>query len=123
MGCAPATPEVDRAIKAALIAYIDFIAADPLRHVPLLNAGHCGICGKALTDPESMAAGIGPECIKMFSLLVEVAHAQADAVLADIKELRRKMQQAHPDHGGDPAEFIEIRKEFERLKKSQREAA
>jgi Family of unknown function (DUF6011) len=29
--------------------------------------GHCGCCGRALTDEESRARGIGPECIKKYS--------------------------------------------------------
>lgn len=28
------------------------------------HEGQCGRCGRALTDPESIARGIGPECIK-----------------------------------------------------------
>jgi hypothetical protein len=27
-------------------------------------AGSCRICGRTLTDPDSLAAGIGPECAK-----------------------------------------------------------
>lgn len=28
------------------------------------ESGHCGKCGAALTDPESLSRGIGPVCIK-----------------------------------------------------------
>ena len=28
----------------------------------LVAAGRCRICGRILTDPESIAAGIGPDC-------------------------------------------------------------
>ena len=28
------------------------------------NAGKCGRCGRALTTPESIARGLGPECVK-----------------------------------------------------------
>jgi hypothetical protein len=28
--------------------------------------GHCGCCGRSLTDPDSIARGIGPECIKTY---------------------------------------------------------
>ena len=31
------------------------------------NAGQCGKCSRVLTDPESIARGIGPECWKMIS--------------------------------------------------------
>jgi hypothetical protein len=29
------------------------------------HAGHCGKCGRTLTDPESIQRGIGPECWQM----------------------------------------------------------
>lgn len=28
----------------------------------LVRAGRCRRCGRALTDPESIAAGVGPDC-------------------------------------------------------------
>lgn len=28
------------------------------------HSGHCGLCGRALTDPHSRERGIGPECVK-----------------------------------------------------------
>ena len=31
-------------------------------------AGHCGKCGRTLTDPASIQRGIGPECWKMVSV-------------------------------------------------------
>jgi hypothetical protein len=30
----------------------------------LLHEGRCGRCGRALTDPDSIKTGIGPECVK-----------------------------------------------------------
>jgi hypothetical protein len=32
----------------------------------IMHAGKCGCCGRKLTTPASLAAGIGPECIKHF---------------------------------------------------------
>lgn len=39
-------------------------AADPNYYRALFGQhdGHCGICGRALTDPASRDRGIGPEC-------------------------------------------------------------
>lgn len=33
----------------------------------LLHAGKCGRCGRTLTDPESIASGIGPDCREKMS--------------------------------------------------------
>jgi hypothetical protein len=30
----------------------------------LINAGRCWRCGRTLTDPASVLAGIGPDCAK-----------------------------------------------------------
>lgn len=32
------------------------------------HEGKCGKCGRALTDPESINRGIGPECAKQFAM-------------------------------------------------------
>lgn len=32
------------------------------------HTGRCGYCGRPLTDPESMARGIGPTCLKHLGL-------------------------------------------------------
>jgi Family of unknown function (DUF6011) len=29
-----------------------------------MHTGHCGFCGRALTDPKSKEIGIGPECLR-----------------------------------------------------------
>lgn len=33
-------------------------------HATLDHMGKCGRCGRALTHPESIATGLGPECVK-----------------------------------------------------------
>lgn len=51
-------------IKAAL----DTIERDPLAAIKAhgIATGSCGCCGRELTDPESIAAGIGPICAAKF---------------------------------------------------------
>lgn len=41
-------------------------------------SGHCARCGRALTDPRSVAAGIGPKCAKRIA-------AQAKVIVATHK--------------------------------------
>jgi hypothetical protein len=44
------------------------IAADAMAASALYGkvSKHCGVCGAALTDPESLERGIGPVCYKKF---------------------------------------------------------
>jgi hypothetical protein len=42
--------------------------------------------------------------------------AEKEAAELNIKELRRLMADAHPDRGGDPDEFMKLRKQYERAK-------
>jgi len=37
---------------------------EPPSAVEFIPSGRCGRCGRELTTPESVAAGLGPECIK-----------------------------------------------------------
>lgn len=55
-----ASPELIAGATAALLA----VEADPLAALKAhgLATGRCGCCSRALTDPESIAAGIGPIC-------------------------------------------------------------
>jgi hypothetical protein len=45
-------------------AIATYLAKDPMKHLTAFGhkLGRCGICGRALTDDESLAAGIGPVC-------------------------------------------------------------
>lgn len=45
------------------------IVADPGRYAGIWgqHSGHCGFCGRALTDQHSREIGIGPECVKKLS--------------------------------------------------------
>lgn len=47
---------------------VGYIAADPLAAVKLFSARFtvCGVCSSPLSDPFSIANGIGPVCIKKF---------------------------------------------------------
>jgi hypothetical protein len=44
----------------------------------LHHEGHCGRCGRALTVPESVESGIGPECAKYMGLKVAHVKPQCD---------------------------------------------
>lgn len=59
-GKARAAGHDPEAIKAALDAF----ESDPLSALKAhgLSTGECGCCGRELTDPESIAFGIGPVC-------------------------------------------------------------
>ena len=52
--------------RAAIDAALDRIEADPEAAIKAhgLASGQCGCCGRELTDPESIAAGIGPICAR-----------------------------------------------------------
>jgi Family of unknown function (DUF6011) len=52
----------ERKLAAAIICAAPVLAMEAYGKL----LGHCGCCGRALTDPESRARGIGPECIKMY---------------------------------------------------------
>ncbi len=49
---------------AAIKDALDAFEADPVRAITEhgLRTGHCGCCGRELTDQESIARGIGPIC-------------------------------------------------------------
>ena len=72
----------------------------------MVDAFSCCICGRALTDPDSRAVGIGPECIQHFSVGYRLGAGinPAAASPADIAEqiaaIRKQIQQEHPDRGG-----------------------
>ena len=52
----------ERKLSAAIICAAPILAMEAYGKL----IGHCGCCGHSLTDPESRARGIGPECIKMY---------------------------------------------------------
>lgn len=43
------------------------------------HSGYCGRCGRLLTTPESVSAGLGPECIKMVGIATVTKPAPACA--------------------------------------------
>lgn len=55
------------------------------------HEGRCGRCGRALTVPESIATGFGPECAGILGIeLVEVTREQRfQAATAGLKDLER----------------------------------
>lgn len=62
-------PEVTAAAFAALVDALERFAADP--RSALAGGEHCAICGRALTDGDSIARGIGPECMDTVALAFE----------------------------------------------------
>lgn len=57
---------LDTITAPALIASLEAFAADPIGVMVKygLETGTCGVCGRALTDADSVKAGIGPVCLK-----------------------------------------------------------
>lgn len=47
-----------------LAAFFVAVGRDPEATMATGARGACGLCGKVLTDPESMRRGIGPECYR-----------------------------------------------------------
>lgn len=54
---------------APSVVAFKFFMSTPILHpqMEIRHEGFCGRCGRKLTVPESIDAGIGPECIKMMS--------------------------------------------------------
>jgi hypothetical protein len=51
-------------VKAFEWAFQHLYAGNIPESLEVWHEGHCGRCGRALTVPESIASGIGPECSK-----------------------------------------------------------
>ena len=53
---------------AGLLDFLQELAADPETFAQQYGqeTGECGMCGRTLTDPESIARGIGPICMERF---------------------------------------------------------
>ena len=53
--------------EAPSVKAFAFFMTTPILHpqMEIRHEGKCGRCGRTLTVPESIDAGIGPECIKM----------------------------------------------------------
>lgn len=52
----------DEAVVAFRWLYTGLVLHRPLRGVEVWHEGRCGMCGRALTVPESIASGFGPDC-------------------------------------------------------------
>lgn len=53
--------------RAFHFAWNNLVAGKIGNHLEIWHEGRCGRCGRALTDPESIERGIGPECVKKAS--------------------------------------------------------
>lgn len=77
--------ERTRVAFETLLVMLGTLTADPedlLRH-----STHCCVCGRALTDAESRARGVGPECSKLFDFLHQFVRSKVDGVpLAEVVE-------------------------------------
>lgn len=60
----PYSKTVDALLAKGLLGALDAFAADPMTALVEFGktTGICGCCGRKLTDPKSVAAGIGPVC-------------------------------------------------------------
>lgn len=47
------------------------------------KTSHCARCGRTLTDPKSVAAGVGPKCAKRIAKTAVVVMAQRPAAQVD----------------------------------------
>lgn len=64
----PKLPAGAPAIRAARWFFSRLLGSTAtIEGVEVWHEGACGRCGRALTDPVSIARGIGPECIKRLS--------------------------------------------------------
>lgn len=61
------TPIRDADEKAAILAAIEGMGALESTKLYGKTTGVCGMCGKTLTDPDSVTAGIGPVCEKKWA--------------------------------------------------------
>jgi hypothetical protein len=110
---APELLEVARQLLRLFDRGVAFVLAS-------LNQSSCLACAKALTDPQSRAHGIGPECMRHFM----VKHSplppkeQTDALSAEVARLRRAIQDQHPDRNpdADPHEIRELIKALTAVK-------
>lgn len=57
--------------------HLDMLSSDPGAAIGR-NKSNCAICGRKLTDPESQARGVGPECKRMFDFLVRHMNGEVE---------------------------------------------
>lgn len=62
----------------------------------------CGRCGKALTDPESIARGLGPHCFGEFTNSVHYTQDEANLVEVTQDRVREVSQRPSPVPGNRP---------------------
>lgn len=54
----------DVEFRAFRFAWSNLVSGKIGDQLEIWHEGRCGRCGRALTDPESIERGIGPECVK-----------------------------------------------------------
>lgn len=71
------TLERTRAAFEMVEGHLDMLSTDPGAAIGR-NKSNCAICGRRLTDPESQARGVGPECKRMFEFLVRRMNGEVE---------------------------------------------
>lgn len=69
--------DVERTVAGfeRLTDLLSMMATTPERAVSANNR-NCSVCGRGLTDADSKARGIGPECTKLFNHLLDYIHGE-----------------------------------------------
>jgi hypothetical protein len=64
--CSRRPADIPKAVAEleTLVGFFTAVDRDPAATIAAGARGSCGLCGKALTDPESIRRGIGPECYR-----------------------------------------------------------
>lgn len=57
--------------EATVVSYIERIRENPQEHSTAFgfHSGRCGVCGRLLSNPESVERGIGPDCASKYGWL------------------------------------------------------
>ncbi len=58
-----------KAIESFNQVWLRIVRKIPHEQLEIMHDGHCGKCGRPLTDAESIERGIGPECAKHLGLV------------------------------------------------------
>lgn len=55
-------------VRSLLFVLNKLERGETVQHLEVYHVGKCGVCGKKLTDPISIATGIGPTCAKKLNI-------------------------------------------------------
>jgi hypothetical protein len=60
--CKTSTPDIEKSIEVFAWCWLKIRELSLPQNIIISHLGRCGMCGKTLKDPESIAAGYGPTC-------------------------------------------------------------